>query len=683
MEPTPDGIQILLNQTKRQVIVAVVNVYRFIQDLEYRSCPPTFSAENNHSSNNSNDADAGSRRYSAYDLLIQDDRSRVRCALSPRMSSLVSTGSLIPGSYIRITEYRLWYGTNTPSSEATLIVQNLTWLSLFSPELQIPEHPFVDEMTALPNARLRGGNGCLSPLIGRRAYYVDLENDDGIVADNWRKRDISFELTCVDPKLVFGKGMPSIQQVLTMYTQHSEKQPKPKKTPKFGAVVGRVIQIGRICHFARSTDEKVPWPLNFEIVIADASDSVKVSIWGPSCATYFESIQLGQIVAVVNYTIKPAHNSDGLQLKVNAPRGRIFSLSDKDLNGLSVPEIEWDVRTESEIDDLGPNDSFDLLGMVTFAGRLERHRSRDSFMNFAQYRWLVIAVLGSVTKQLPIKVYTNSRANRLADLRLGDVVLLTNVFVENMSSDVSTTYVRSSFQTQILKHPNLPPFLPHAGRVISASNRFAVQEVVGRFHTLFFTSDSIDRYLASWPDTEMVPLNDVPIVAHSLHLHERLTVLTKGLLQSVSRDDAQASSSSSSVASSPQTTGQRKRSRQEISPAEGQRLFFDFFFRMKLGDMNSDAVLDVLCIATQPGQESPLDRLHDSKWTTVVQEWLPPSLQIEIGAEQDDKQRPVLTAGAQQPIVVILELFRKSSSIVEVLCTATFGPSTQQVQDDD
>jgi hypothetical protein len=90
------------------------------------------------------------------------------------------------------------------------------------------------------------------------------------------------------------------------------------------------------------------------------------------------------------------------------------------------------------------------LALVTYASPLVRIRN-SSTLGFSAYRWLKTRDQHSNT-ETAVKLFANSQLDRLDALQLGDVVLLTNINVQQVSADAghsTITFLESTIYTDI------------------------------------------------------------------------------------------------------------------------------------------------------------------------------------------------------------------------------------------
>jgi hypothetical protein len=272
-----------------------------------------------------------------FDLSVIDgDKETSSVSLHPDMSALVRNGVISENTVVCVRGYKLVFD-----------------------ELFLGGNGFV-EISSLENVEFKRGKGSVDvdvslhferPLRGKRAFYLAPLDDTCVVSSNWQAEDISFETTCLKD-ISINEYTPSIAEIMELTAEQSRKRKRNHKVPP---LVGRVVAIGSLNYFGKPSDEN-PYPINFQLVIGDASKYLSVSVWNSACHLYYNALDIGDIVVVDNYRIKAtpyanaihySHESNSLDLQVrnlevavNAqnPEGHIFKITG-DYAGPELPSV--------------------------------------------------------------------------------------------------------------------------------------------------------------------------------------------------------------------------------------------------------------------------------------------------------------------------------------------------------
>jgi hypothetical protein len=616
---TENGIRLLLSADKSgqtmsgELVLQVYEIYRYAVDEEYRHSMRAMGQE------------VQARQLSAYDVVLGDRRFKIKCALSPRHNDDVQKCRIKVGAWIRVSRWRLWReevdlsargfarpattkqrqqrekeqdGEKNSNVSACVVVLECRrvrvsrvvdalayngdgeWSdgardyervvdgvsfqreALFRDDV-VARRSEVKVGNARFGCRLRGKSWSLRPLLGARQHYMHALNDDCVLANGWARRDIDIALDAdVAADVVDGSGVPTIREVC------KSRGRKRSRNSKHRMMAGRVTWIGRVRHFAKPSDVRKPWPIHYQFGLTDATEHIVVVVWGASCCLYFESIDVGDLVVLRNFRLRPAYPDGvgGLEASINPPDACIRVVRDERRFRLPpAPRHAWTIA--ASLDHLtalsNPEATFDVFGIVVSVGRFERHRyggasgstattassSSASPLSgaFGLYRWARVALLGDMRQVLPLQLYTNSQLDVVASLRCGDAMLVSNAKLLHLKSEHFDVYASSSLRSRTYRHPALPPFVPSAGRVITAHNFYEPPspKPLPSFHTVFLASSSLPFYRATFPSVEFAPLRTVLKLANELHAFERRTVLARGYLSSVQRITRLASNATS------------------------------------------------------------------------------------------------------------------------------------------
>lgn len=454
-----------------------------------------------------------------FDVTLTDGTLKRKCLLHPTLNNLVYVGRLMPGRVVKVVRWCHWFDETVIGGEGIIILTklNCTLTSIDitpSNTIAFAEQAVSRERSASPLIGTRGyylhasNDTCL---YGRNwgrlenepkgVRDLDLnqgkedeeegerkgEGGEGEGEEGARRRDQQRwhgRLSISDEELELLVDLP-MDEFLRVGSQETEAEAEEDEHGRgnlytiaevfsehesmgggqragAGPFIARVVQKSKVIHYAKVSDSNAKYPMRCQLVVRDRTGSATVVLWTNMCAYYYPHLEIGDLVLIGKYKIKPAYphpHGPPWELALNAGTAFLFKLSASQWP--RIPRISYDLVTSSELDK-GVEDggAFDYLGRVIFAGRQERSRKvlewgsggvspRGCSGGFRHYRWLLLQDVSSLdaggqqtsdsnmrTRGLLVKLYTNSQDfARFEDLQEGHVVLLTDLKLLVLTND--------------------------------------------------------------------------------------------------------------------------------------------------------------------------------------------------------------------------------------------------------
>jgi len=269
----------------------------------------------------------------------------------------------------------------------------------------------------------------------------------------------------------------------TASTLENDKDSVGARASVKGDLIGRVLAKSRLIQFARQGRQHRE-PLMCELVVADNTGLLRVSLWNSHVLRHWNRLRVGDIVALrglrLKFTMQETKEGEPVfdveaSLNPTNPVGKLFLLHDDQLPGADAYRV-FLANQQKEMGKMSGNSTsadggsasvrpfespapsctplgklmypfvpisvahtapegipVDLAGMIAFAGRVEREPGPNKHQYLAS-RWLLLVDPSADDIFLPVRVYTNSRSDVVMTLKAGDVVFMTNIQIKSAVS---------------------------------------------------------------------------------------------------------------------------------------------------------------------------------------------------------------------------------------------------------
>ena len=251
------------DETQETLQVRVLNIYRYIADKSFPLVDPNFT--------------------DAFDIVITDGRFKTKCLLSPTLNFLVYEHKLRANSIVSVTECCSLIDEESLEQAPYVILQGIEILN--SVPVNAPNLAGEADIEFCENS---GANEKQElPLAASRGYYLPLWNDEDYFGSKWFS----------DPDLMLSYPITNAITILDL-DSFWKALPRP-----FPALIGRIVSKTRINHYGKSSDEKRRYPYQFYLELEDRTATVSVCIWNSFCVLLYNYLQVGDIIAILNYRV--------------------------------------------------------------------------------------------------------------------------------------------------------------------------------------------------------------------------------------------------------------------------------------------------------------------------------------------------------------------------------------------
>ncbi|XP_070699792.1 RPA-related protein RADX [Pempheris klunzingeri] len=381
-----------------------------------------------------------------YDVTVTDGVWRAKCFVHPSLNQLVHTNTLRTGADISITQCSYVYNERR-LGHGYICIEKLTCGAGRSAVL-----PRVKDVTSLPMLVKHGMERSVVllsdvPLQVSRKHYLSLWNNDDPEGEIWTS------------------GSPSSDTVLDVskITLLCSLESAFKNTWKSLPLLVKIIHKSRLRYYGKF-GLKIDYPYQAYFEVADQSGTMSLVLWNELCPEFYQLLNVGTVLYLQNYTLKQSYsnrshpqmdhhrmksfNSVEICLNPRNPASLITVVSPKCvLPQWGLPEVSYHFTTRSELENLSNNAACDVIGLVTFVGRVERVKSKGNKgpEKYWTYRW-IHAVDGTSDHPFILEVFSSSQPEIFG--RICPMTYLVCTQMRVCQVEGSLPYLTSSCETE-------------------------------------------------------------------------------------------------------------------------------------------------------------------------------------------------------------------------------------------
>ncbi|XP_047462886.1 RPA-related protein RADX isoform X2 [Mugil cephalus] len=383
----------------------------------------------------------------SYDVTVTDGVWRAKCFVHPSLNHLVHKNTLRTGSDIRIMQCSFVYNERR-LGHGYICLEKLRCGTETSAVL-----PQVKDASSLPMLIKHGMERSLVlqsdvPLQVSRKHYLSLWNNDDPEGDIWESRSPS-SVSVLD-----------VSKVALLSSLESFFRSTWKNLP----LLVKIIHKSRLRYYGKF-GLKIDYPYQAYFEVADQSGTMSVVLWNELCPEFYQRLNVGTVLYLQNYTLKQSYsnrsrpqmdhhrmknfNSVEICLNPRNPASVITVVSPKSvLPQWGLPEVSYQFTTRSELENLANNSACDVIGLVTFVGRVERVKNKGNKGpdKYWTYRW-VHAVDGTSNHPFILELFSSSQAEIFSHICPMTYLVCTQMRVFQVEG--SLPYLTSSCETEI------------------------------------------------------------------------------------------------------------------------------------------------------------------------------------------------------------------------------------------
>ncbi|KAK2881885.1 RPA-related protein RADX isoform X2 [Channa argus] len=382
----------------------------------------------------------------SYDVTVTDGVWRAKCFVHSSLNHLVHTNSLRTGTDINITQCSFVYNERR-LGHGYICIENIRCGAQGSAVL-----PRINDVSTLPMLVKHGMERSVVlqsdvPLHVSRKHYLSLWNSDDPEGDIWTS-----ECRLTDTVL-------DVSRISLLCSLESSFRNTWKPLP----LLVKILHKSRLRYYGKF-GLKIDYPYQAYFEVADQSGSMSLVLWNELCPEFYQRLNIGTVLYLQNYTLKQSYsnrsrpqmdhyriktfNSVEICLNPRNPASVITVVSPKSvLPQWGLPEVSYQFTTTSELEKIANNSACDIIGLVTFVGRVERVKSKGmkGQEKYWTYRW-VHAVDGTSNHPFILEVFSSSQPEIFSSICPMTYLVCTQMRVCQVEG--SLPYLTSSCETQ-------------------------------------------------------------------------------------------------------------------------------------------------------------------------------------------------------------------------------------------
>uniref|UniRef100_A0A3P9MR44 RPA1 related single stranded DNA binding protein n=1 Tax=Oryzias latipes TaxID=8090 RepID=A0A3P9MR44_ORYLA len=224
----------------------------------------------------------------------------------------------------------------------------------------------------------------------------------------------------------------------------------------------KVIHKSKLRYYGKF-GSKIDYPYMAYFEVADQSGIMSLVLWNELCPKFYQRLNVGTVLYLQNYTLKPSYtnrtrpqmdhhrmksyNSLEIVLNPHGPASLITVVSPKTVQPQwGLPDVSYRFISRSELDRQADNFACDVIGLVTFVGRVERVKSKVDKEKYWTYRW-VHAVDGTSNQPFILELFSSSRVEIFNNICPMTYLVCTQMRVCQVTG--SQPYLTSSCETEM------------------------------------------------------------------------------------------------------------------------------------------------------------------------------------------------------------------------------------------
>ncbi|KAM4545761.1 RPA-related protein RADX isoform 2-T2 [Odontesthes bonariensis] len=383
----------------------------------------------------------------SYDVTVTDGVWRAKCFLHHSLNHLVHKNTLRTGSDVSITQCSFVYNERR-LGHGYICIEQLRCAAERSAVL--PRISAVGPLPMLVKHGMERSSVLQSdvPLQLSRKHYLSLWNNDDPEGDIWTSGTPSSE-TVLD-----------VSKITLLSSLESSFRISWKPLP----LLVKIIHKSRLRYYGKF-GLKIDYPYQAYFEVADQSGTMSLVLWNELCPEFYQRLNVGTVLYLQNYSLKQSYsnrsrpqmdhhrmknfNSVEICLNPRNPASVITVVSPKNVTPQwGLPEVSYQFTTRSELEKLANNSACDIIGLVTFVGRVERVKSKGNKApeKYWTYRW-VHAVDGTSNHPFILELFSSSQAEIFSHICPMTYLVCTQMRVCRVEG--SLPYLTSSCETEM------------------------------------------------------------------------------------------------------------------------------------------------------------------------------------------------------------------------------------------
>ncbi|KAG1958290.1 RPA-related protein RADX isoform X4 [Pimephales promelas] len=377
----------------------------------------------------------------SYDLTITDGRWRMKCQLADSLTRWVRRGSLRCGTGVLVSLLSLVHD-ETRLSHSYLRIDGIHSV------VELPERFLsIKDVEKVPQWCQDYVTRSDGPLQLSRKYYLPLWINDDPYGSVWIPNN-------PPPDVAIDVSRITLVADLDVFF-HSSRRPLP--------LLVRILHRSRIRYYGKP-GQNIDFPFQVYCEVADQSGVMSMVVWNDLCLEWFNRLTVGSVLYLQQYSLKHSYqkrsrpqihtlslmafHSIEICLNPRSPASVVTVIPPKSVQPQwGLPDVPYNFATRSEVDSMNNNQACDVIGLVTYVGRVELIRSKEKTgpEKFWAYRW-VHAVDGTTDSPFILEIFSTSQPEIFNNICPMTYLVCTQMRVCRTGCSV---YLTSSTETQL------------------------------------------------------------------------------------------------------------------------------------------------------------------------------------------------------------------------------------------
>ncbi|XP_067263927.1 RPA-related protein RADX isoform X2 [Chanodichthys erythropterus] len=377
----------------------------------------------------------------SYDLTITDGQWRMKCQLADSLTRWVRTGSLRCGAGVLVSQLSLVHD-ETRLSHSYLRIDGIHSV------VELPERFLsIKDVEKIPQWCQDYVTRSDGPLQLSRKYYLPLWINDDPYGSVWIPNNPPSDVVIDVSRITLVADLDAFF--------HSSRRPLP--------LLVRILHRSRIRYYGKP-GQNIDFPFQVYCEVADQSGVMSMVVWNDLCPEWFNRLTVGSVLYLQQYSLKHSYqkrsrpqirtlslmtfHSIEICLNPRSPASVVTVIPPKSVQPQwGLPDVPYNFATRSEVDSMNSNQACDVIGLVTYVGRVERIRSKEKTgpEKFWAYRW-VHAVDGTTDSPFILEIFSSSQPEIFNNICPMTYLVCTQMRVCQTGCSV---YLTSSTETQL------------------------------------------------------------------------------------------------------------------------------------------------------------------------------------------------------------------------------------------
>ncbi|XP_007257559.3 RPA-related protein RADX [Astyanax mexicanus] len=392
-------------------------------------------------------ADERSSDSYSYDVTLTDGTWRVKCLLSSELHHLVQKNTLRCGCRVSVTHLSFVYDERRLGQ---------SYVCLEELECEDEDAGILSSVKDLRALQwwMRDGIGSSviwhvdAPLQSGRKHYLSLWNNEDPHGGVWIPNSPPADVVIDVSKICLLGDLDAFIA--------SSRRPLP--------LLVRVLHRSRLRYYGKP-GQNIDYPFQAYFEVADQSGVMSMVLWNDLCPEWYHRLVVGSVLYLQNYSLKKSYQNRSrpqisslplisftdieICLNPRNPSAIVTVIPPKSVQPQwSLPDVSYNFCTRSEIENLASNQACDIIGLVTFVGRVERIRNKGNTIpeKFWTYRW-VHAVDGTSDSPFILEIFASSQPDIFNNICPMTYLVCTQMRVCREAG--CAVYLTSSAETQL------------------------------------------------------------------------------------------------------------------------------------------------------------------------------------------------------------------------------------------